>query len=72
MWSPVQTIGRVIEDDFANCEETPNSRNKHAMCTTANGQIYLMGGRSGNRSLKDLWKLDPGKKIEIKFKINFI
>lgn len=61
MWSPVQTIGRVIEDDFANCEEAPNSRNKHAMCTTANGHIYLMGGRSSNRPLKDLWKLDPGK-----------
>ncbi|XP_015786238.1 probable cyclin-dependent serine/threonine-protein kinase DDB_G0292550 [Tetranychus urticae] len=61
MWSPVQTIGRVLEDDFENCEEAPNSRCKHAMCTTPDGHIYLMGGRSGNRPLKDLWRLDPGQ-----------
>lgn len=31
------------------------------MCATSDGHIYLMGGRSGNLPLKDLWRFDPGQ-----------
>lgn len=33
------------------------------MCTTSSGHIYLMGGRAGNRLLKDLWRFDPGNNL---------
>ncbi|XP_064648141.1 uncharacterized protein LOC135500542 isoform X2 [Lineus longissimus] len=47
----------------------PSSRCKHAMCLYR-GNIYMYGGRDGNRSLKDLWQynLGSGKWTEIRAK----
>ncbi|GFY10137.1 uncharacterized protein TNCV_360041 [Trichonephila clavipes] len=50
MWSNVQ-----VSD---GCP-APSSRSKHAMCVSPTGSIYLLGGRSANLPLKDLWKFDP-------------
>lgn len=33
------------------------------MCTTSSGHIYLMGGRAGNRLLRDVWRFDPGTNL---------
>ncbi|GFY49129.1 uncharacterized protein TNIN_444701 [Trichonephila inaurata madagascariensis] len=52
MWSNVQV---------ADGCPAPSSRSKHAMCVSPTGSIYLLGGRSANLPLKDLWKFDPGK-----------
>lgn len=41
----------------------PSSRSKHAMCVSQSGFIYLLGGRSANLPLKDLWKFDPVQSI---------
>ena len=39
---------------------SPITRSRHAMCSACDGKyIYLMGGRSGNLPLKDLWRFDP-------------
>lgn len=54
MWSNVQ-----VSD---GCP-APSSRSKHAMCVSQEGFIYLMGGRSANLPLKDLWKFDPVQSI---------
>ena len=54
MWSNVQ-----VSD---GCP-APSSRSKHAMCVSQEGFIYLMGGRSANLPLKDLWKFDPGESL---------
>ena len=75
MWSPVQATPATpcseLEDDdnsrlgidrrVSSADGTPTSRMKHAMCAAPDGYIYLMGGRSHNRSLKDLWRFDPGQ-----------
>lgn len=61
MWSPIQTVGRITDEDYDSREDAPMSRCKHATCTTPDGHIYLFGGRSGNLPLKDLWRLDPGQ-----------
>ncbi|XP_035229397.1 uncharacterized protein LOC118201399 [Stegodyphus dumicola] len=50
MWSNVQV---------ADGCPAPSSRSKHAMCVSQAGFIYLLGGRSANLPLKDLWKFDP-------------
>lgn len=74
MWSPVNASSLAsIEDDEDNVRSgqsglkrhcssggSPATRSKHALCSTADGHIYLSGGRSGNRPLKDLWRFDPG------------
>ena len=61
MWSSLQTTGRV---DYERGEDkkhgTPTTRSRHAMCVAEDGHIYLMGGRSTSRPLKELWQLDPG------------
>lgn len=67
MWSAVQATSACIaagEDTVLGrrCSSggSPTTRCKHAMCATSDGHIYLMGGRSGNLPLKDLWRFDPG------------
>ncbi|XP_015912257.1 uncharacterized protein [Parasteatoda tepidariorum] len=54
MWSNVQ---------LTNGCPAPTSRSKHAMCVSQEGFIYLLGGRSANLPLKDLWKFDPVKSV---------
>lgn len=54
MWSNVQ-----VSD---GCP-APSSRSKHAMCISPTGSIYLLGGRSANLPLKDLWKFDPVQSV---------
>lgn len=54
MWQLVQANGENA--DF-NCI-SPTARTKHATCTNQDGFIYLYGGKSGNTSLKDLWRFD--------------
>ena len=56
MWSSVTPPGGSVHG-------SPTTRSKHAMCTTSSGHIYLMGGRAGNRLLKDLWTFDPGTNL---------
>ncbi|GBN31570.1 hypothetical protein AVEN_33927-1 [Araneus ventricosus] len=56
MWSNVQ-----VSD---GCP-APSSRSKHAMCVSPTGSIYLLGGRSANLPLKDLWRFDPEKACEV-------
>ncbi|CAL1276516.1 unnamed protein product [Larinioides sclopetarius] len=54
MWSNVQ-----VSD---GCP-APSSRSKHAMCVSPTGSIYLLGGRSANLPLKDLWRFDPVQSV---------
>ncbi|XP_076326792.1 uncharacterized protein LOC143233864 isoform X3 [Tachypleus tridentatus] len=52
MWS-------LIHANRENYGNIPRVRSKHALCSTKEGIIYLLGGRSGNLPMKDLWKYDP-------------
>ncbi|KAG8197421.1 hypothetical protein JTE90_014906 [Oedothorax gibbosus] len=54
MWSSIQATD--------GCP-APSSRSKHAMCVSHMGFIYLLGGRSANLPLKDLWKFDPVQSV---------
>ena len=57
MWSPVQ----ATSSSSCHSQGSPVARCKHAMCVSQDGHIYLFGGRSANRPLKDLWRFDPGQ-----------
>ncbi|XP_054713112.1 uncharacterized protein LOC129222613 [Uloborus diversus] len=49
MWASVQP---------STGSPTPSTRSKHAMCVCQSGAIYLLGGRSANLPLKDVWKFN--------------
>ena len=56
MWCQVQATPAV---PGTGC---PLVRTKHAMCFTADGHIYLYGGRSmANKPLRDLWRFDTAQ-----------
>lgn len=58
MWCQVQATSALTG---AGC---PLVRSKHAMCTTADGHIYLYGGRSmANKPLRDLWRFDTAQDV---------
>ncbi|KAI1299243.1 Leucine-zipper-like transcriptional regulator 1 [Halotydeus destructor] len=67
MWSSVQATSVTIPtEEKSGLSRTysggsPATRSQHAMCCTADGHIYLLGGRSGKSPLKDLWRFDPGQ-----------
>lgn len=80
MWSPVNATSASFQANDENEDDnrisglasrrcssggSPATRSKHAMCSTTDGHIYLMGGRSGNLPLKDLWRFDPGEDLLI-------
>lgn len=56
MWCQVQATAAV------SGQGCPLVRTKHAMCFTADGHIYLYGGRSmANKALRDLWRFDTAQ-----------
>lgn len=58
MWSVVQLGGASSE---SGCKHSvPTSRSKHAMCVGQDGFFYMLGGKSANLPMKDLWRFDPG------------
>ncbi|XP_064455333.1 uncharacterized protein LOC135366533 isoform X2 [Ornithodoros turicata] len=64
MWTVVQVgVDPPAQDEGAEPHtpehRAPSSRSKHAMCVAQDGFFYLLGGRSANLPLKDLWRFDP-------------
>ena len=57
MWQLVQANGQNADFNALNCV-APTARTRHATCINQDGCIYLYGGKSGNMSLKDLWRFD--------------
>lgn len=56
MWCQVQASPAV------SGHGCPLVRSKHAMCVSADGHIYLYGGKSlTNQTLRDLWRFDTGQ-----------
>ncbi|XP_036375069.1 kelch-like protein 24 [Megalops cyprinoides] len=49
----------VITDEWTVVEEDCLDRKFFTGCSTANGQVYLMGERKGNKSLPNMVLLDP-------------
>lgn len=60
MWSVVQLGGGESEKTPRGRNTVPTSRSKHAMCVGQDGFFYMLGGKSANLPMKDLWRFDPG------------
>ncbi|XP_028968814.1 uncharacterized protein LOC100902573 [Galendromus occidentalis] len=61
MWSVVQLGGGESERTPRARNTVPTSRSKHAMCVGQDGFFYMLGGKSANLPMKDLWRFDPVK-----------